>query len=124
MTAHPETDRVSSVRFIGCCGAYCKTCVALREGACRRCKLGNDERNRDIIQAKCAMKVCCFGERHLETCADCPDYSTCEIISTFHAKKGYKYGKYRQSIEFIAKKGYLAFLRCANAWKGPYGRLI
>ena len=123
MAGSPEANRKSSIRFIGCCGAYCKTCGALREGACKGCKLGYDQGDRDISRAKCAMKVCCYREKRLETCADCKEYLKCEIIRGFHAKKGYKYRKYRQSIEFIRKKGYPAFIRFADAWKGPYGRL-
>lgn len=67
------------------------------------------------------MKICCFRERNLETCADCPDYATCTIISGFYGKKGHKYTKYRQSIEFIRKNGYAKFLEKARNWKGPYG---
>lgn len=115
--------RESPLRCIGCCGAYCRTCAALREGACRGCKLGYDQGGRDITKAKCAVKGCCFGKKHLETCADCPEYATCGILSTFLGKKGYKYGRYRQSLEYIRINGYPAFLRYADAWKGPYGRL-
>jgi hypothetical protein len=123
VTGSQEGDRESPVRFIGCCGACCRTCRALEEGACRGCKLGYGEGDRDISRAKCRMKVCCFGEKHLETCADCPEYPACGIIRGFQSKKGYKYRKYRESLEFIRKKGYPAFLMRADAWKGPYGRL-
>ena len=68
------------------------------------------------------MKVCCFKERNFETCADCPDYPSCGIIQGFYNKKGYKYKKYRQSIEFIRKKGYNNFIKIADNWKGPYGK--
>jgi len=69
------------------------------------------------------MKVCCFGERHLETCADCPEYPSCATLRNFQSKKGYKYRKYRESLGFIREKGYPAFLRFADSWKGAYGRL-
>lgn len=115
--------RESPLRYLGCCGAHCKTCGAWREGVCKGCKLGYDQRKRDIARAKCAMKVCCFKERELETCADCPEYSTCDLIKRFFSKKGFKYGKYRQSIEFIRKNGYSEFLTLANQWNGPYGTL-
>ena len=110
-------------RYVGCCGAYCRTCRPFAGGACRGCKLGYDEGERDIRRAKCAMKVCCFGERGLITCADCPDYSACGIIQGFFSKSGYKYKRYRQSIEFIRKHGYAKFIEIANGWKGAYGRL-
>ncbi|MDD3421893.1 MAG: DUF3795 domain-containing protein [Methanocellales archaeon] len=111
-----------SIREIGCCGAYCKTCRALTEGSCRGCKLGYESGERDINRSKCKMKVCCFKERKLETCADCPDYPSCRMIQDFYNKKGYKYKKYRQSIEFIRKNGYDDFIKIADNWKGPYGK--
>ena len=61
--------------------------------------------------------------KKLETCADCPDYSTCKIILKFHSKNGYKYKKYKQSIEFIRRNGYEKFLNNAKDWKRAYGRL-
>ena len=112
-----------SIREIGCCGAYCNTCRELTGGHCRGCKLGYESGDRDINKAKCRIKVCCFKERNLETCADCPDYPSCEVIRGFHDKTGYKYRKYKQSMDFIREHGYDDFLKLANNWKGPYGRL-
>jgi hypothetical protein len=82
----------------------CRTRGVLKEGLCKGCKLGYDQGNRDIAKAKCAMKVCCYKNNHLETCADCIDYSKCERTQTFHSHKGYKYKKYKESIEFYTKK--------------------
>ena len=108
---------------IGCCGAYCKTCLEHRTTRCIGCKIGYQNGERDIKKAKCKMKVCCLAKKKLETCADCPDYPSCETIQGFHIKSGYKYKKYKQSIEFIRENGYGAFLRQADNWKGPYGKL-
>ncbi|MBN2014715.1 MAG: DUF3795 domain-containing protein [Candidatus Altiarchaeota archaeon] len=105
---------------IGCCGAYCKTCPAFRDGSCRGCKLGYDK-GRDISKARCWIKVCCFRDKGLETCADCPEYA-CKKIREWH-QKGYKYGRYKKSTEFIREMGYEKFLKKADKWKGPYGRL-
>lgn len=115
-----STKCEKAARFIGCCGAYCKTCRAL--GFCKGCKLGYGKGERDIRRARCKIKVCCFGERKLETCADCPDYPACGTISGLHGKRGYKYGKYRQAIEFIRKNGYAKFIKMADKWKGAYGK--
>jgi hypothetical protein len=123
MAVKQDRQDEPAIRFIGCCGAYCRTCAALREGACRGCKLGYGEGGRDISRARCPMKVCCFGKKRLETCADCPDYPVCDIIRTFQSKKGYKYRKYRESLEFIRKKGYPAFLGRAGSWKGACGKM-
>lgn len=110
-------------RYIGCCGAYCKTCKVFIEGVCKGCKLGYDEGERDINKAKCNMKVCCFKEEKLETCADCSDYPKCKTIHDFYSKNGFKYMKYKQAIEFIRKNGYSKFIKLADGWKGAYGRL-
>lgn len=113
-----------SVREIGCCGAYCKTCIEfLTNGQCRGCKLGYDDGSRDIAKSKCSYKNCCFRDKKLETCADCTEYSSCELIHSFYSKNGFKYKKYKQSIEHIRVNGYLAFLELADKWKGPYGKL-
>ena len=110
--------------YIGCCGAYCGTCKPFNTGACKGCKIGYDNGQRDINKAKCRMKVCCFKEKGLDTCADCPDFSSCEILSDFYGKKGHKYKKYKQSIEFIIKNGYGEFQKQADEWKNAYGKLI
>jgi hypothetical protein len=124
MTNISTENEESPLRFIGCCGAYCKTCKALRDGTCKGCKLGYEKGNRDISKSKCPIKVCCFRDKKMETCADCDDYSICKIITEFYSeKKGYKYKKYRESIDFIREKGYPQFLKFANDWNGPYGRL-
>lgn len=111
-----------TIREIGCCGAYCKTCPALLDNSCRGCKLGYERGERYITKAKCKIKVCCFKERGYETCADCPDYLSCEILHEFSGKKGYKYKKYRQALEFIRENGYAKFIEIADTWRGPYGK--
>jgi hypothetical protein len=111
------------IREIGCCGAYCKTCRESISGSnCRGCKSGYEDGGRDINKAKCKIKVCCFKGRKFETCADCLDYNNCNIILGFHDKSGYKYRKYKQSIEFIRTNGYAKFIKIAKNWKGPYGK--
>ncbi|MFH2106515.1 MAG: DUF3795 domain-containing protein [Candidatus Micrarchaeota archaeon] len=110
-------------RYIGCCGAYCKTCKVFIEGVCKGCKLGYIEGKRDIGKAKCIMKICCFKEKKMETCADCPKCPDCNIIHNFYSKRGFKYKKYKQAIEFIKKNGYSKFVKLADEWNGPYGKL-
>ena len=116
-------EGVVSIREIGCCGAYCKTCRGSNTGSiCRGCKLGYENGERDINKARCKIKLCCFRDRGFETCADCPDYPACSLLSSLHGKSGFKYKKYRQSLEFIREKGYPEFIEIASRWKGPYGR--
>ncbi len=118
-----------AIREIGCCGAYCKTCIEEwqkkeypNERTCRGCKLGYESGERDLSKAKCEIKVCCFRERRLETCADCPDYP-CAILNVFWSKNGWKYKQYKKQLEFIRQNGYEEFLKRADEWKGPHGKL-
>jgi len=114
---------IESKKYIGCCGTYCKTCKPFIQGYCKGCKIGYDTGKRDINKVKCKIKVCCFKEKKLETCADCSDFSSCKTIHSFHDKSGYKYKKYKESMDFIRKNGYPKFIKLANKWKGPYGKL-
>ena len=107
---------------IGCCGAYCRTCCISVSGSnCLGCKLGYDSVERDINRSRYKIKLCCFRDRGLETCADCGDYTSYSIINGFYNKQGHKYSKYKQAIEYVAAHGYEEFLQIADMWKGPYG---
>jgi hypothetical protein len=121
--ADPEGSLESQISLIGCCGAYCGTCRAFLDKSCKGCKLGYDDGKRDIRAARCAMKRCCLMVKKVSTCADCPDYAGCRVIQGFFEKNGYKYKKYRQSLEFIRESGYPTFIRAAQSWKCAYGSL-
>ena len=105
---------------IGCCGASWKTCREF-EKICKGCKPGYLDGSRDLGRAKCRMKKCCLTKGHI-TCADCEEYDRCEIIQTFLNHPGYKYGKYKQALDFICAHGYSAFLKAAEHWKSAYGK--
>ena len=111
-----------SITEIGCCGAYCGACPEFRNNICRGCKLGYENKERDINRAKCKIKLCCFRDKEFETCADCSDFDSCVVIQDWN-KKGHKYKKYKQSIEFIKINGYTKFIKIADKWKGCYGKL-
>ena len=121
--ADPDDILASQILPIGCCCAYCGTCPALKDNACKGCKLGYDEGKRDINAARCAIKRCCLITKKLNTCADCPDYESCRTIQGLFEKNGYKYKKYRQSLEFIRHYGYSAFIAATGSWKRAYGNL-
>jgi hypothetical protein len=123
MTSKGGFNEADEIRLIGCCGGYCKTCPALIEGFCKGCKLGYDDGTRDITKAKCPMKVCCIGNKGLDTCADCPEYDACATIGGFQSKNGYKYKKYRESLEFIRANGYAEFVNRSKDWKRAFGKL-
>lgn len=109
-----------SILEIGCCGAYCKTCPEYFDNRCPGCKVGYENGERDISKAKCKMKVCCI-KKQLQTCADCDDYSSCEIVQGFYNKNGCKYKKYKEATSYIRAHGYSNFLKIANGWKRQYG---
>jgi hypothetical protein len=110
-------------RFIGCCGAYCKTCRSFVLGSCKGCKLGYDEGKRSMARARCRIKVCCFGEKKQETCAECSGYGDCDILAAFHGKKWPEYRKYKESLEFIRAHGCQEFCRRAKDWRRADGEL-
>ena len=90
---------------------------------CRGCKLGYSTGERDINKAKCRIKLCCFRDKKLETCADCNDFNVCDVIDNFQDKSGKKHRKYKETIRFIIDNGYDKFKEKADKWNGPYGRL-
>ena len=108
---------------IGCCGAYCKTCRAFRDGHCRGCRLGYDTGQRDLSRAKCRMKLCCMVERHLDTCAECDDFSSCTILQEWYGKASGKYRRYKESAEYVREHGSDRFVEIADGWKDACGRL-
>jgi len=119
----PADNLKSQISLIGCCGAYCATCLPLKNGVCKGCKSGYDNGKRDITAARCAIKRCCLLDKKLYSCADCPDYEGCRIIRGLFEKNGYKYRKYKESMEFIRKNGYPAFITAARSWRRAYGNL-
>lgn len=114
---------MNSKIYIGCCGAYCKTCKPYIEGLCKGCKLGYDTGQRDINRAKCKIKLCCFKDKKFDTCADCSDLDSCQILNSWYDKKAHKYKKYKQANEFIRKNGYSKFIKLADKWKNAFGKL-
>ena len=110
-----------SIEEIGCCGAYCGTCIVIKENLCQGCKLGYADSIRDISKAKCKIKICCLRKQY-NSCADCNEYDSCDIIQGFYKKNGYKYKKYKEAIEFIRSNSYEEFIKIADTWKMQYGK--
>lgn len=111
-----------TVEELGCCGAYCRTCLVLKAKTCLGCKSGYRAGKRDISKAKCKIKICCIKNGYA-SCADCNNFNSCKTIQGFYGKNGYKYKKYREALEYIRIKGYASFIRIANEWKIQYGKL-
>lgn len=106
---------------LGCCGAYCKTCKVNIQKLCKGCKLGYINGERDIVKAKCAIKVCCIKKGY-NACSDCAEFSDCLIINGFYNKNGYKYKKYKQALQYIIANGYDKFFEIADNWSNVYGK--
>ena len=69
------------------------------------------------------MKVCCFKEKRLQTCADCDDFSSCAVLQDWYKKAGGGYGYYKKSALYIRRHGYDSFIEIADGWKNAYGKL-
>jgi hypothetical protein len=108
--------------YIGCCGAYCKTCGAFARGKCKGCKLGFDG-DRNINKTGCNVKKCCFRDNTFETCADCSKLDSCNYMENWYKKGHGKYRIYKKYIDFIKENGYLKFIEIANNWKGHFGEM-
>ena len=74
-----------------------------------------------MSRAKCRMKKCCLTKGHI-TCVDCEEYESCETVQAFLNHPGYKYGKYKQALEYIRAYDYTAFMKAAENWKNAYGK--
>ena len=105
---------------IGCCGVYCKARCEYQK-TCKGCKPRYLDGFRDLRWARCKMKKCCLTRGHI-TCGDCEEYDRCEVIQSFLNHPGYKYGKYKQALEYIRAHDYTAFLNAAEHWKNAYGK--
>ena len=77
--------------------------------------------SRNLNRARCKMKKCCLA-RGCITCGDCAAYESCGTVQSFLSHPGYKYGKYRQALEYIRAHGHAAFLKMARHWTGACGR--
>jgi putative transcriptional regulator len=78
---------------------------------------------RDLGKAKCRIKVCCFRERGLETCADCCGFP-CEILGEFWSRKGWRTNSTQNSSSSSGNTGTRRFWRkqttgkdYAESWK-------
>ncbi|MEW5747211.1 MAG: DUF3795 domain-containing protein [Candidatus Thermoplasmatota archaeon] len=123
MKRRERPREAEGAEFVGCCGAYCRTCRSFVLGDCKGCRLGYDEGERDISRARCRVKVCCIRDKGLGTCADCPEFDRCGTLAAFHGKKWKEYGRYRESLEFIRREGYPAFIETSKGWERGYGDL-
>ena len=130
ITAWKHKNNHSGIRYmekpenyISCCGFYCKTCKEFTAGLCKGCKIGYDKGVRDISKAKCKIKICCFKEKNLTSCAECKEFPDCTIISNRFKVGTYQNRKCLEALHFIKDNGTSNYIKSANSWKSHYGRL-
>ena len=70
----------------------------------------------------CYGAYCGTCREYLKTCKGCEEYDRCESIQSFLNHPGYKYGKYKQALEYIRAHGHAAFLNAAEHWTSAYGK--
>jgi hypothetical protein len=109
--------------YIGCCGAYCKTCRSFIREKCNGCKIGFDTKERNINMSRCKVKLCCFRDYKFDTCADCTKLNSCNIMEKWYKKNGGKYSMYKKLLEFIKDTGYSKYISIANNWKREFGEI-
>jgi hypothetical protein len=114
---------MTSKKYIGCCGAYCKTCGGFLRKCCKGCKTGFENGERNINASRCKIKLCCFRDNQFDTCAECSKLQSCALMEKWYQKNKGKYKKYKALLFFIKEKGYSRFVKIAAAWKNELGTL-
>lgn len=115
-------DAAKAAVFVGCCGAYCKTCMTPDERSCKGCRLGYEDGKRKLLRARCQVKRCCLIEKKLPTCMECGEFESCELLQGFYGlSKAHQ--KIRRAAEFIRKNGYDRFEAVAGHWTRSKGEL-
>jgi hypothetical protein len=114
---------MDDIKYIGCCGAYCKNCRSLIRKCCKGCKIGFKDGERNINLSKCNVKICCFRVNNFESCAECKKIESCGIMKKWYKKNDGKYGKYKELLEYIKNNGYDKFIEIANNWKNEFGEI-
>lgn len=121
--AKASMDAARAAICVGCCGAYCKTCMG-SENPCEGCRLGYEDGTRSVLRARCKIKRCCLIEKELPTCMECDEFESCEILQDFYNHpRATAHQKIRRAAEFIRKHGYDRFEKIAGGWTGSKGEL-
>jgi len=115
-------DDTINDELIGCCGAYCRTCMSTEESSCRGCRIGYADRTRSAHRSRCKIKRCCLMDHDLPTCMHCAEFATCPLLNNFYARfKGRALIK--AAALFIRKHGYRRFCAEARDWVSSRGPL-
>ena len=66
--------------FVGVCGLECGLCPRYHTAGSSRCP-GCAGQDFEQKHPACGFITCCVKQKHLETCAECPDWASCERVS-------------------------------------------
>jgi hypothetical protein len=106
---------VKKYPFVGACGLDCGLCPRYYTSGPSRCP-GCAGQGFEQKHPACGFITCCVKQKHLETCALCPDWASCERVSRIMeaAEQGDSFISYRPLADnhaFIQKKGIEEFSR-------------
>ncbi len=101
--------------IVGACGLDCGLCPRYHTAGSSKCPgcAGPDFEQK---HPACGFVTCCVKQKHLETCAQCPDRASCERVSRVMevAKQGDSFISYRPlpaNYAFIQRYGIEEFAR-------------
>ena len=105
--------------FIGVCGLDCGLCPRYHTEGSSRCP-GCAGQNFGHKHPACGFITCCVKQKHLETCAECPDWTSCKRVSRVMegSKQGDSFISYRPlaaNFTFIQKYSIEEFARLEMA---------
>ncbi len=101
--------------FVGACGLDCGLCPRYHTTGSSRCP-GCAGKDFEQKHPACGFITCCVKQKHLETCAQCPDWASCERVSRIMvgSKQGDSFISYRPlaaNYKFIQRYGIEEFAR-------------
>ena len=114
--------------FVGACGLDCGLCPRYHTSGPSRCPgcAGNDFEQK---HPACGFITCCVKQKHLETCAQCLDWKSCDKVNRIMegAKQGDSFISYRPlaaNYKFIQIHGIEEFARQEMAKTELLGYLL
>ncbi len=101
--------------MVGACGLDCGLCPRYHTTGSSRCP-GCAGKDFEQKHPACGFITCCVKQKHLEACAQCPDWASCERVSRIMegSKQSDSFISYRPleaNYKFIRKYGIEEFAR-------------
>jgi hypothetical protein len=101
--------------FVGACGLDCGLCPRYRTSGSSKCP-GCAGKDFEQEHPPCGFITCCVKQKHLETCAQCPDRANCQRVRRIleGSKQGDSFISYRplaSNCAFVQKNGIEKYTR-------------